>query len=248
METTVRIFLTNFWICLSTFFFGIASAVQAEDAHFINVLHKPNYELDYTKLGSCYNEILKAQKNSKINNLRAFIVAGTGQTDDKTSLALGKVYESELVEVFELLQEAGIQTGYGSGRSTSQWPQYYKIDDSEQAMEDINCPELVKSDPATENTGLSGDVQLVGQSPVNQTGDDSKAPTLPEECTDETDAFFKQLGENQIYTMQKFLAQAGHDPNGLDGDVGPGTRRAIRSWQRQNGFDQTGFLTRFQFF
>ena len=84
------------WICLSTFFFVISSALKAENALFINIFNKANYELNYTKLGICYNEILKAQKNSKINKLRAFIVAGTGQTDDQTSLALGKVYESEI--------------------------------------------------------------------------------------------------------------------------------------------------------
>ena len=87
------------WICLSTFFFVISSALQAEDAYFINVFNKANYELNYTKLGICYNEILKAQKNSKINNLRAFIVAGTGQTDDQTSLALGKFYEGAAKEL-----------------------------------------------------------------------------------------------------------------------------------------------------
>ena len=177
------------WICLSTFFFWIASPLQAEDAYFINVFNKANYELNYTKLGICYNEILKAQKNSKINSLRAFLVAGSGKEDDATSLALGKVYESEIDEVFELLQEAGIQTGFGSSQQRAPWPIYQEIEDSEQGVEDINCPELVKSNPVKENTNLSGDVQLVGRSPVNQTGDDNKAPTLPDQCTDETEAF-----------------------------------------------------------
>jgi peptidoglycan hydrolase-like protein with peptidoglycan-binding domain len=236
------------WICLSTFFLVISSALQAEDAYFINIRNKSDYELNTQQLGICYNEILKTQKNSKINDLRAFLVAGSGEKDDPTSLALGKVYESEIDEVFELLEKAGIQTGWGSGRQRTPWPISQEIEDSEQGVEDINCPELVKSNLATENTSLSGDVQLAGQSPVNRTGDDNKAFTLPDHCKDETDAFFEQLDKNQIYTMQKFLALSDHDPNGLDGAVGPGTRRAIRSWQRQNGFDQTGFLTRFQFY
>jgi peptidoglycan hydrolase-like protein with peptidoglycan-binding domain len=78
--------------------------------------------------------------------------------------------------------------------------------------------------------------------------DYSKAPTLPDQCTDETDTFFNNLESWQVEEVQRALTEESFDPNGVDGSVGPGTKRAIRAWQAYNGFDRTGFLTRFQFF
>ncbi|MGF1503061.1 MAG: peptidoglycan-binding protein [Paracoccaceae bacterium] len=43
--------------------------------------------------------------------------------------------------------------------------------------------------------------------------------------------------------LQSFLDALGHNPGQIDGIVGPGTRRAIRAWQRANGFEAHGYLT-----
>ncbi|MBY6115708.1 peptidoglycan-binding protein [Mameliella alba] len=42
--------------------------------------------------------------------------------------------------------------------------------------------------------------------------------------------------------IQNRLTLLGFDTNGADGIFGPGTRNALRDWQRSNGFQPTGFL------
>ena len=44
--------------------------------------------------------------------------------------------------------------------------------------------------------------------------------------------------------IQQGLAAAGFDPGGADGVFGPGTRAALRAWQRAQGASATGYLTR----
>ena len=46
--------------------------------------------------------------------------------------------------------------------------------------------------------------------------------------------------------VQRQLQALGHYRSGIDGQFGPGTRRAISSWQRSAGFDATGRLNRGQ--
>jgi peptidoglycan hydrolase-like protein with peptidoglycan-binding domain len=43
--------------------------------------------------------------------------------------------------------------------------------------------------------------------------------------------------------IQRNLSILGFDPRGVDGIFGRGTRRAIGDWQREAGFDATGFMT-----
>lgn len=46
--------------------------------------------------------------------------------------------------------------------------------------------------------------------------------------------------------IQRDLTLLGYGTRGIDGIFGPGTRSAITSWQRDNGMDATGFLSREQ--
>ena len=43
--------------------------------------------------------------------------------------------------------------------------------------------------------------------------------------------------------VQELLLALGHDPNGIDGIFGRGTRNALRDWQDKNGYEATGYLT-----
>lgn len=43
--------------------------------------------------------------------------------------------------------------------------------------------------------------------------------------------------------IQRNLSLLGYNPRGVDGIFGPGSRSAIESWQRANGFDANGYLT-----
>ena len=48
---------------------------------------------------------------------------------------------------------------------------------------------------------------------------------------------------SQIKNAQAILTDMGYNPNGIDGDIGPGTRRAVRKLQAQHGLEITGVLT-----
>jgi len=48
-------------------------------------------------------------------------------------------------------------------------------------------------------------------------------------------------------TLQQKLTDKGYDTYGIDGQIGPNTRKAIRAWQAANGFAQDGYITRAQF-
>lgn len=47
-------------------------------------------------------------------------------------------------------------------------------------------------------------------------------------------------------TAQRALVAAGHDTNGVDGQFGSGTRRAIKAWQAARGEPAIGYLSRAQ--
>jgi len=51
------------------------------------------------------------------------------------------------------------------------------------------------------------------------------------------------LTASQRVAVQRQLNALGYDTNGLDGNFGPGTRRAIALWQRDRNYSQTGALT-----
>ncbi|MCR8724837.1 peptidoglycan-binding protein [Frigidibacter sp. ROC022] len=54
------------------------------------------------------------------------------------------------------------------------------------------------------------------------------------------------LSRDQRREIQRALSILGHDPRGIDGIFGGGSRAAITEWQTVNGFDRTGYLTRDQ--
>ena len=54
------------------------------------------------------------------------------------------------------------------------------------------------------------------------------------------------LTREQRREVQRALVILGYDPRGIDGIFGPGTRRAIRAWQRDNELPVTGYLDREQ--
>jgi peptidoglycan hydrolase-like protein with peptidoglycan-binding domain len=51
------------------------------------------------------------------------------------------------------------------------------------------------------------------------------------------------FGRAQRREVQQSLSLLGHDPRGIDGVFGPGSRTAIRLWQRANNLAETGYLT-----
>lgn len=50
----------------------------------------------------------------------------------------------------------------------------------------------------------------------------------------------QQEGEREITQLQRALERAGYDTGGVDGQMGPGTRAALRAFQRDNGLPVTG--------
>lgn len=52
-----------------------------------------------------------------------------------------------------------------------------------------------------------------------------------------------RLSRDAKRSIQRNLSLLDHDPRGIDGLFGPGSRRAIRSWQEANSFPATSYLT-----
>ncbi len=50
------------------------------------------------------------------------------------------------------------------------------------------------------------------------------------------------LGAEERRAVQARLLVAGHDPHGIDGVFGPGTRAALSAWQMAEGIEATGYL------
>lgn len=61
--------------------------------------------------------------------------------------------------------------------------------------------------------------------------------------TDEATEAALQLGSAEVREIQSRLASIDFDPNGVDGQIGPGTRQAIVSWQESMALVGTGFLS-----
>ncbi|MFK7762874.1 MAG: peptidoglycan-binding protein [Roseobacter sp.] len=69
------------------------------------------------------------------------------------------------------------------------------------------------------------------------------APQALGEGSRETEeAMAMALDKPAIRDVQARLLTLGHDPNGIDGNLGRGTRAAIRDWQQAQGVTQTGYL------
>ena len=52
----------------------------------------------------------------------------------------------------------------------------------------------------------------------------------------------KPLSFSDKKAMQRKLNQLGFDVGGVDGIIGPGTRKAIRAWQKSRGFPADGYM------
>jgi peptidoglycan hydrolase-like protein with peptidoglycan-binding domain len=66
-----------------------------------------------------------------------------------------------------------------------------------------------------------------------------EAPVREAEATEDA----LQLTRQMRIDIQRSLSTLGFDPRGVDGIFGRGTRAAIMAWQKDNGFDETGYLT-----
>jgi hypothetical protein len=88
---------------------------------------------------------------------------------------------------------------------------------------------------------------LVAMKPVQSEGEvdlevaDVESSTLLLAASQDTEEGLG-LDKQAIRDVQARLLVLGHDPNGVDGAVGKGTRAAIRAWQASVGTYQTGYL------
>ena len=52
----------------------------------------------------------------------------------------------------------------------------------------------------------------------------------------------KPISRSDKEDMQRALTRQGYDTKGVDGQIGPNTRRAIRAWQKANGLPADGYV------
>jgi peptidoglycan hydrolase-like protein with peptidoglycan-binding domain len=98
------------------------------------------------------------------------------------------------------------------------------------------------SSEASSATGevLQGTIQA--EAPIPTTAQPSRLPDGNEE-----DEGALELDRLAIRDLQARLLVLGHDPNGVDGAIGRGTRSAIRAWQATVQVAPNGFLNRPQY-
>ncbi len=78
--------------------------------------------------------------------------------------------------------------------------------------------------------------------------DDAAATSEPEwqHGTEETFAALN-LDRGKRIELQLRLRALEHEPKGIDGSIGPNSRKAIGAWQRTRGMPETGYLTERQY-
>lgn len=81
----------------------------------------------------------------------------------------------------------------------------------------------------------------LAEEPAADTPSDPVEALTPEERGARQEAALG-LDRDDRRRVQRSLALLGHDPRGIDGVFGPGTRGAIRSWQASQGLDPSGYL------
>lgn len=74
---------------------------------------------------------------------------------------------------------------------------------------------------------------------LNQQAATPAEPEVDPKIQTERDLSLSRIRKRQIQT---WLQALGHDPRGIDGLFGPGSRRAIRGWQAANGLENHGWL------
>jgi len=52
----------------------------------------------------------------------------------------------------------------------------------------------------------------------------------------------KPLSFEDKKSMQRKLTQLGYSTGGIDGNIGPNTRKAIRAWQKSSGVPADGYM------
>ena len=84
--------------------------------------------------------------------------------------------------------------------------------------------------------------------PAGRFADEARAlaERAPENQTPEARETSLDLSATARRRIQQDLTDLGFDTRGVDGVFGPGTRQAIRAWQRSANFSPTGYLTRRQ--
>lgn len=97
--------------------------------------------------------------------------------------------------------------------------------------------------------GLPATVRAAGFLPptafLPADGADAAPPAPPAAAPDDPARIEAGLGLDRAARreIQRDLALLGHDPRGIDGIFGRGTRDAIARWQRAQGLPDTGYLT-----
>jgi len=76
----------------------------------------------------------------------------------------------------------------------------------------------------------------------------SQREKLPPNFAESSEETERSLGLNRqaLRDIQARLLVIGHDPNGVDGIVGKGTRNAVKAWQDSEGLADTGFMSEAQ--
>lgn len=89
----------------------------------------------------------------------------------------------------------------------------------------------------------AGEADAATEMPTQTAPEAPRFADIPDETLGEARANERQLGRDERAEIQIALQWFGYYTQAIDAAFGPGTRRAIATWQEDQGADGTGFLT-----
>lgn len=110
------------------------------------------------------------------------------------------------------------------------------------ATEEMAAPAAPETTPVESGTSDNSGNQVIEQAALPTLTVEPEEPLLSMPVGSEATERELDLDRQAIRDLQARLLVIGHDPNGVDGAIGRGTRGAIRSWQTSMSAEPTGYL------
>lgn len=129
-----------------------------------------------------------------------------------------------------------------SGGAVQATEEVAQADQPAPATESTSDP-APEADQTEEPAPASSEPEVVVATPIEPTEEEKQNGPIPDPDLRATRALERSWNREQKMDYQRLLVWTGDYEAAIDGSYGRGTRAAIRSFQKREGFEETGFLT-----
>ena len=210
-------------------FFAFFQPVQAQEANaWIQVEANPT--------------LRAAEDGIRVRSARMANVAGFRLPGGWYAVALGPYTEEQAGEQLRALKAAGAIPGDSFIMFTNQYRQQFWPVGAAATAPVVSAQPTPEPSANTDEPEANG---ITGAATPEVT--EPQAPVVPEPLPEETKrearASERLLTSDERKALQIAMQWQGFYTSLIDGDFGPGTRKAMADWQQARGFDVTGILT-----